>query len=101
MPQDQNEGRGGDGTQDGTETGAEQAPPETAMSRWFASTALRTGLAAIGLVVMLFALGQAVGLPLLELTVEAVTSQIGRWLVVALFGLLLVAVARRGWPSSA
>lgn len=80
------------------ETGGEQqgdAGEVQAASSWFATTAVRTGLTAIGVVLLLFALGQAVGLPLLELAAEAVTSQTGRWLVVAFFAVLLIAAAQR------
>lgn len=65
-------------------------------SAWLASAAVRFGLTLIGIVVLVFALGQAVGLDLLGLLAEAVTSETGRWLVVAFFALLLVAVAQRG-----
>lgn len=55
-----------------------------------------TGLIAIGFVLLLFALGQAVGFDLLGLFADAVSSQTGRWLVVAFFALLLIRVAERG-----
>lgn len=66
------------------------------ISTWFASVAVRTGLAVIGLIVVVFALGQAVGLDLLGMAAEAITSQTGRWLVVAFFGLLLIGAAQHG-----
>ncbi|WP_266076724.1 hypothetical protein [Haladaptatus caseinilyticus] len=65
-------------------------------SNWLAKTGLMSGLAVIGFVLLLFALGQAVGFDLLGLFAEAVSSQTGRWLVVALFALLLIGVAERG-----
>lgn len=61
-----------------------------------ANAAIRFGLVLVGFVLFLFALGQAVGFGLLDLFIEAVTSQTGRWLVVALFGLVLIALAQRG-----
>lgn len=64
-------------------------------TRWFASTAVRIGLTLLGIVLLLFALGQAVGFPLLELTVDALTSQTGRWLVVAFFAILIIGAAQR------
>ena len=64
-------------------------------TRWFASTAVRIGLTLLGIVLLLFALGQAVGFPLLEFTVDALTSQTGRWLVVAFFAILLIGAAQR------
>lgn len=67
---------------------------------WIASTAVRAGLTVIGVVLLLFALGQAVGLPLLELVTAALTSQTGQWLVVAFFAVLLIGAAQRGVPST-
>ena len=64
-------------------------------TRWIASTAVRAGLTIVGVVLLLFALVQAVGLPLLELTTDAVTSRTGRWLVVAFFAILLIGAAQR------
>ena len=58
--------------------------------------AVRVRLALVGFVLFLFALGRPVGFDLLELFAEAVSSRTGRWLVVALFALLLVALAQRG-----
>lgn len=66
-----------------------------AATRWFATTAVRAGLTVIGVVLLLFALGQAVGLPLLELVTAALTSQTGQWLVVAFFAVLLIGAAQK------
>lgn len=68
-------------------------------TQWFAGTAVRVGLTLIGVVILLFALGQAVGLPLLELATEALTSQTGQWLVVAFFAVLLIGAAQKGLGS--
>lgn len=65
-----------------------------------ANAALRMGLLIVGLVLFLFALGQAVGLGLLSMFIDAVTSQTGRWLVVAFFGLLLIALAQQGFRGT-
>lgn len=62
---------------------------------WFAETTARTGLALIGLVLLLFALGQAIGVDLLGAVAEALTSQTGRWLVVAFFAVLLIVGAAK------
>lgn len=70
-----------------------------AATQWFASTAVRAGLTVIGTVLLLFALGQAVGLPLLGLVADALTSQTGQWLVVAFFAVLLIGAAQKGVPT--
>jgi hypothetical protein len=69
------------------------------LAGWFTSTAVRLVLAIVGLVVVLFALGQVVGIDLLGLAAEALSSEIGRWLVIAAFGLLLIGLAQRGFRS--
>ncbi|WP_416839982.1 hypothetical protein [Haloferax sp. DFSO52] len=66
------------------------------IAEWLASTAVWVGVGGIGIVLLLFALGQAVGIPLLSMAAEAVSSQTGRWLVVALFALALIGLAERG-----
>lgn len=64
---------------------------------WFAASTLRIALAIVGLVIVLFALGQAVGVNLLGMLADALNTQVGRWLVVAFFGLMLIALAIRGF----
>jgi len=68
---------------------------------WFAESTLRVVLAILGFVLLLFALGQAVGADLLGMVVQALNTQLGRWLIVALFALLLIALAIRGFGSDA
>lgn len=86
------------GANQSTQQGAQQTAGQerTGPTGWFASAALRTGIIIIGFVLFLFALGQAVGFDLLDLVVDAVTSPTGRWIVVAIFALLLIAAASRG-----
>ncbi|PSP76708.1 hypothetical protein BRC86_00055 [Halobacteriales archaeon QS_3_64_16] len=69
------------------------------VTEWFASTALRATLAVVGVVVLLFALGQLVGIDLLGLAAEALSSELGRWSLIAVFGLLLIGLAQRGFRS--
>jgi hypothetical protein len=83
-------------TADSTQT---QDETVDAATQWFATTALRGGLTLIGVVLLLFALGQAVGLPLLELVTSALTSQTGQWLVVAFFAILLIGAAQKAVPT--
>ena len=66
---------------------------ENAMAGWFASTAIRWMLVVVGFVLLLFALGQAFNTPLLGWVADAATSETGRWLVVALIAIALIAIA--------
>ena len=104
-PDDRTDGRNqrstnttqGGATQDTQQAGQQPPPQEPAdTADWFASVTLRTGVILIGFVLLLFALGQAVGFPLLDLFIGAVTSPTGRWILVAVFALLLIAAASRG-----
>jgi hypothetical protein len=69
------------------------------LTGWFTSTAVRMVLAIVGLVVVLFAVGQIVGIDLLGLAAEALSSEIGQWLVIAAVGLVLIGLAQRGFRS--
>lgn len=68
---------------------------------WLTVSALRAGLALVGLVLLLFAIGRVVGVNLLDTVIDALSTQVGRWIVVALFALVLIVVALRGFGSSA
>lgn len=68
------------------------------VSGWFAETAARTAVLLIGVAVLLFALGQAIGAPLLEAVGEFL-SGFGAWLVVAFFALLLIVAATKSWRT--
>lgn len=79
---------------------AEQGRAEHA-GEWFAESTLRIALGVFGFVLLLFALGQAVGIDLLGMVVDALSTQMGRWLVVAFFALAIIVVAVRGFaPGS-
>lgn len=65
------------------------------ISEWFASSAIRIGLTLVGVVLLVFAIGQAVGLPLLEMAADALSTQTGQWLMVAFLAILLIAGAQR------
>ena len=66
---------------------------------WAAASTFRVGLALIGFVLLLFALGQIAGLDLLGLVVDALSTSVGRWLIVAFFALIIIAVAVRGFGT--
>lgn len=84
-------------TRSGGETRSEQERRERrGPTEWFAESAIRLGLALVGFVLLLFALGQAVGFDLLGIVIDAVNSTMGRWLIVAFFALVLIAFALRG-----
>lgn len=77
----------------------ERRPPEeeppSRVGTWFASAAMRWGIILFGIVLMLFALGQAAGTNILGPLIDAMATQTGIWLLVALFALALVAAATR------
>lgn len=89
-------------TREGTnsaESSAGEPPIDEGAAEWFAASTFRIGLAILGLVLLLIGLGRAVGVNLLQLMVDALNTRIGRWLAVALFGLLLISVALRGFGT--
>lgn len=64
---------------------------------WFTETAVRGGIALLGVVLVLFAVGQIVGIELLGSLVDFLTSSLGAWLIVGLLGVLLIVAASRSW----
>lgn len=62
-----------------------------------ATSTLRVGLGAIGVIVLLFAIGEAINVNLLGLVVGALTTPVGQWLLVAGFGLALIVIAVFGF----
>lgn len=67
-------------------------------SERFAHAATRWLLAIVGLLVVLFGVGQAFGVPLLSWVGEALSSRMGQWLAVAFVGLVLIyAAANLDW----
>lgn len=91
---------GANRTHEGTEQDRrERRPPEeesaSRAGTWFASAAVRWGVILFGIVLMLFALGQASGTDILGPLIDAMATQTGMWLLVALFALALIAAATR------
>ena len=68
---------------------------------WLTASILRIVLAIMGVVLLLYALGQAIGVDLLEMAADALTTTIGQWLVIALFALVLILVALKGFGTPA
>lgn len=56
---------------------------------------MQTLIAVVGLVVVLFALGRAVGVDLLGMVAQAVSTQTGQWLAIAFVALLVMGAAMR------
>ncbi|TYL40611.1 hypothetical protein CV102_03315 [Natronococcus pandeyae] len=62
---------------------------------WMASTVVQTIVVLVGLAVVLFAVGQAVGADLLGMVGEALATHTGQWLAVAVIALIVVGAALR------
>lgn len=90
------ENRSDDGRSTDTQSSetARRGPPSgEGLAAWFAASTLRIGLAVVGFIVVLYALGRAAGVDLLGLFADALGTEVGRWLAVALFGLVLIVIA--------
>ncbi len=75
---------------------SDRARDEGAVEAIAAST-VRLGLLVLGLLLLLYAVGQAVGFDVLAMISEALDTQMARWLIVAFFALILITVALRGF----
>ena len=62
---------------------------------WFTSRLLQTAVATVGLIGVLFALSMALGVDLLGMLAEALSTQAGRWLAIAVIILLVTSAAVR------
>lgn len=68
---------------------------------WFASSSLRLGLVLLGVFLLLMALGQLSGIDVIGRTAALLGTEVGRWLLVAVVAIGLIAVAVRGFGRSA
>lgn len=78
-------------------TGSE---PVDDLVAWFAQSTVRVGLGLLGIVLLLFALGQATGLDLLGFLTAALARTTVQWLIVAVLAVLLILIALYGFDSS-
>lgn len=69
------------------------------LTGWLAASALRIMLALVGVFLLLAALGQLSGLDLFGITATAITSTIGRWLIVTAIGVVLIVAAVYGFAG--
>lgn len=73
------------------------SPPSDAFTDWFASSTFRIGLVLVGVFLLLAALGQLSGIDILGGTVDLLGTEVGRWLLVAVVAIALIAVAVHGF----
>lgn len=78
---------------------ARQASTAEEVGSWFTETIVRAGILVVGVAVMIFAIGQAVGANLLGPLAEFFTSGTGAWFVVAFLALLVVVAATKSWRT--
>jgi hypothetical protein len=64
---------------------------------WFARSTLRIGLALIGVVVLIVALGQIAGVDFFGMIADVLATSIGRWIAVAALALVIISFAIHGF----
>lgn len=62
-----------------------------------ATSTVRLGLLVLGILLLLYATGQAVGFDVLAMISDALDTQQARWLIVAFFALILITISLRGF----
>lgn len=62
-----------------------------------AASTVRLALLVLGLLLLLYAVGQAVGFDVLAMISDALDTQEARWLIVAFFALVLITISLRGF----
>lgn len=90
----QAQGQGASGRQQQQQDTAEQ------LAGWFTEKLVRVVAVLIGLVMLLFALGQIAGVDLLSTVGDFITSSIGGYVIIAFFALLIIVAATKDWNIS-
>lgn len=72
------------------------SPPSDAFTGWFASSTIRLGLVLVGVFLLVVALGHLSGIDIPGLTAELLGTDVGRWPLVAVVAIALIAVAVHG-----
>ena len=62
-----------------------------------ASSTVRIGILLLGVILLLYASGQAMGIDVLAMISEQLNTQEIRWLIVAFFALVMISIALRGF----
>lgn len=62
-----------------------------------ATSTVRLALLVLGLILLLYAVGQAAGFDVLAMISEALDTPAARWLLVAFFALVLITISLRGF----
>lgn len=96
--QEQQAGQAGQPAQG--ENATQQRDTSEQIASWFTETMVRTVVAIFGVALVLLALGQIAGVPLLEIVADFITSGIGAWVLIAFFGMLLLVAASKSWNIS-
>ena len=78
----------------------EGAPSGDETVAWFTESAMRAVLGILGVIVLLVALGQLVGIDIFGAIADVLATDVGRWLAVAVFAVILIALALRGFGVS-
>lgn len=66
---------------------------------FIATSTVRVGLLLLGVMLLLYSVGQAIGFDVLALISQALDTPEARWLFVAFFALILISIALRGFRS--
>lgn len=85
------------GREDTTRPPREQPSRGEQLVGWFTETMLRAAVAIVGLVLLLVALGQMVGVDTIGLIGDALSTPVVQWGLVAVFALLLIVAAGKKW----
>ena len=84
---------------DGEDAARANEQPAGGAIEGFTRSVLRMGLAIVGFILLIFAIGQAIGYDMLAQMEAFIQTQTGQWLIVAFFALLLIFIALWGWQT--
>lgn len=70
------------------------------VTSWVTETVVRSLVVLFGVLLVLLALGEIAGVPLIEMIGDFLTSSVGQWTIIGAFGLLLIVIATKRWTPS-
>lgn len=82
-------------------SGDDRGSGTTGLVDWFTETFLRASIALLGVLLLLFALGQIAGVDMIGGLADLLGTEIVQWTLVAVFALLLIVAAGKSWDFSA
>lgn len=88
------------GQQAGGQPAGDRTTQGAGLVDWVTETFLRTAVAILGVLLLLFAVGQIAGFDTIGALADLLSNEVVQWMLVAVFALLLIIIASKNWNIS-